>query len=163
MPPPPPPSPLSSRALEQSQITASEGMSQRSSTPSQVRMLRDMFDERPDWWTEEDSLALGSQVHLESFARGLPIDPHSQVDRHLAPAFDGGEGSQQGRGDNTKENIDNLPREEHMPGEGNWEMWNVAGNTSMHTDRSSLPEDVVDFLAMLSQCDMDDLGGDDLL
>lgn len=155
----PPPLPPLSQAVEQSQASGCQGISQRSSTPSQVRMLRDMFDERPDWWMGDEDLALGSQVHLESFARGLPTGTQSQVDGHLVRASNGSESSRQVNEDEIRDTLDDLPREEHLSSEDDLGTWNVAGNTSMHSDGSSLPADVVDFLATLSQCDMEDIGG----
>ena len=153
---PPPPPPLSPSA-EQSQVATAQDISQRSSTPSQLRMLRDMFDEQPDWWTEDNSLGLGSQVDLDSFARGLPTGTQSQVVGRATTATTGS--SQRIRELDSEDAADELPREQQLSSEDDLGMWDVAGNISIQSNSSSLPADVVDFLATLSQCDMEDIEG----
>lgn len=118
-------------------------------------MLGDMFDKRQDWWADDDHRTLGSQVDLESFVRGLPTGTQSQVGGHTNYAMNGNGSSQQLKDDEMRDVGDeSLPLGEDESG-----TWNVAGNTSMRSESSSLPAEIVEFLSLLSQHGLDHAGG----
>ncbi|KZT72712.1 hypothetical protein DAEQUDRAFT_809128 [Daedalea quercina L-15889] len=132
--------PPPSQAVEAFQGISYHGMSQRSCTPSQVRMFRDMFDEEPLWLMDEDHRRLGFQVDPESFAQRLPTGTQSQADVYSP------HGTEDLR-------IRVAQARNDASGEDDWfEMEGAgAGGISFNSAGSSVPQVVDDFLALFSQ------------